>query len=84
MLKLIKLILLFCVGERSVQRGARSGLMLSSMHEGTSGYSHEESRLFNPFAKENLGCPLQALNGDNSLLFRGAALAGPQPLLHCC
>lgn len=71
MLKLIKSMLLFCVEERSAQRGARSGLMLSPMHEGTSGYSHEESRLFNPFAKENLGCPLQAFNGDNSLLFRG-------------
>lgn len=35
-LKLIKLIVPFSVGECSVQRGARSGLMLSFMHEGTS------------------------------------------------
>lgn len=44
-LKLIKLIVLFCAGERSVQRGTRSGLMASSMHEGTSGQPRGEQAL---------------------------------------
>lgn len=46
MLKLIKLIVPFCVVERSVQRGARLGLMLSSMHEGTSGQPRGEQALY--------------------------------------
>lgn len=45
-LKLIKLIVPFCVEERSVQRGARSGLMPSSMREGTSGQPREEQALY--------------------------------------
>lgn len=45
-LKVIKLIVPFCVGECSAQRGTRLGLMLSSMHEGTSGQPREEQALY--------------------------------------
>lgn len=62
--KLIMLILLFCV------LGRGGGATSPSVREGTSGCRHEGSGLFNPLAKENRGCPLQALNGHNSLLSR--------------
>lgn len=79
--KLIMLILLFCV----LGRGGGGGVTSPSVREGTSGCRHEGSGLFNPLAKENRGCPLQALNGHNSLLspaprWQSRRLVMPRPI----
>lgn len=82
--KLIKLIVPFCAGERPVLRGARLGLTPSSMREDTQVGRGEMGGHFIPFAKKNLGFPLQTFNGDSSSLCRGLHDSGRQSLLRFC